>query len=226
MAEQSFARHGHHPVPTYVATVFALIAIVFLVGAWLFDRDTLEIGVVSLSIAVVTLVSISRTYIVRLQDRIILLEMKVRCAEVLPAGQDARLGATDSQADRGAALCVRRRARRPAGAGDSGEAPAPRDQARRETLASGLPSHLRAEALSAERPTAPMTPDEKHEVLHLIEAHERTLAVCRACAETARDLAWEVKRGGQPDPDALRQTIEEIERILADLGKWRSRLPR
>lgn len=92
MAEQSFARHGHHPVPTYVAAVFALIAIVFLVEAWLFERDTLEIGAVSLSLAVVTLISISRTYIVRLQDRIILLEMKVRCAEVLPAGQDARLG--------------------------------------------------------------------------------------------------------------------------------------
>jgi hypothetical protein len=28
---------------------------------------------------------------VKLQDRIILLEMKVRCAELLPAGQDARL---------------------------------------------------------------------------------------------------------------------------------------
>jgi Family of unknown function (DUF6526) len=92
VAEQSFARHGHHPVPTYVAAVFALIAIVFLVEAWLFERDTLEIGAVSLSLAVVTLISISRTYIVRLQDRIILLEMKVRCAEVLPAGQDARLG--------------------------------------------------------------------------------------------------------------------------------------
>ena len=92
MPEQSFARHGHHPVPTYVATAFALIAIVFLVEAWLFDRDTLEIGAVSLALAVVTLIAISRTYIVRLQDRIILLEMKVRCAEVLPAGQDARLG--------------------------------------------------------------------------------------------------------------------------------------
>ena len=33
----------------------------------------------------------SRTYTTALQDRIILLEMKVRCAEVLPAGQDARL---------------------------------------------------------------------------------------------------------------------------------------
>lgn len=63
-----------------------------------------------------------------------------------------------------------------------------------------------------------MTPDEKHEVLHIIEAHERTLAVCRACAETMRDLAWEVKRGQAPDAEALRRTIEETERILADLG--------
>ena len=64
-----------------------------------------------------------------------------------------------------------------------------------------------------------MTPQEKQEVLHILEAHERTLAVCRACAETARDLAWEVKRGSQPDPDALRQTIEQSERVLSDLGR-------
>jgi hypothetical protein len=91
VANQSFERHGHHPVPTYVASVFALVAIVCLTGAWLFGWATLEVGAVSLSLAVATLISISRTYIVRLQDRIILLEMKVRCADVLPAGQGARL---------------------------------------------------------------------------------------------------------------------------------------
>jgi hypothetical protein len=64
-----------------------------------------------------------------------------------------------------------------------------------------------------------MTPDEKHEVLHIIEAHERTLAVCRACAETTRDLAWEIKRGNTPSAEALNRTIEESERILADLGR-------
>ena len=89
--EQSFESHGHHPVPTYVASVFALMAIVLLVGAWVFDWATLEAGAVSLSLAVAVLVSMSRTYITKLQDRIIRLEMKVRCAEVLPAGQDARL---------------------------------------------------------------------------------------------------------------------------------------
>jgi hypothetical protein len=64
-----------------------------------------------------------------------------------------------------------------------------------------------------------MTAEEKLEVRHILEAHEHTLAVCRACAETTRDLAWEVKRGHAPDGDALRRTIEESERILGELGK-------
>lgn len=64
-----------------------------------------------------------------------------------------------------------------------------------------------------------MTDDEKAEVLRLLEAHERTLAVCRACAETARDLAWEVKRGSTPPADALAATVAEVQRVLDDLGQ-------
>ncbi len=64
-----------------------------------------------------------------------------------------------------------------------------------------------------------MSPEEKQEVLQILESHERTLAICRACAETTRDLAWEVKRGSRPDAEALRQTIEESERVLAELGR-------
>jgi hypothetical protein len=64
-----------------------------------------------------------------------------------------------------------------------------------------------------------VTPDQKAEILQLIEAHERTLAVCRACAETTRDLAWEVKRGSTPPPEALAATLEEATRVLDDLGK-------
>ncbi len=64
-----------------------------------------------------------------------------------------------------------------------------------------------------------MEHEEKLEILQLIEAHERTLAICRACAQTARDLAWEVKRGAAPDAEALGQTIEESERVLAELGR-------
>lgn len=64
-----------------------------------------------------------------------------------------------------------------------------------------------------------MTEEEKQEVARLIEAHERTLLVCRACAETTRDLAWEVKRGSAPSPEALQDTIQAAERVLADLGR-------
>lgn len=64
-----------------------------------------------------------------------------------------------------------------------------------------------------------MDEEEKLEVLQLIEAHERTVAICRACAQTTRDLAWEIKRGSAPDAQVLQQTIEESERVLADLGR-------
>ena len=64
-----------------------------------------------------------------------------------------------------------------------------------------------------------MTDDEKAEVLKLLEAHERTLAVCRACAETTRDLAWEVKRGSTPPQEALKSTLDEVQRVLDDLGQ-------
>ncbi len=63
-----------------------------------------------------------------------------------------------------------------------------------------------------------MSPDERAEVARLIDAHEQTLAICRACAETTRDLAWEVKRGSAPPSEALTQTIAEAERVLSELA--------
>ena len=64
-----------------------------------------------------------------------------------------------------------------------------------------------------------MTADEQQEVLRLIDAHEHTLQVCRACAETTRDLAWEVRRGSVPSPEALTATLAEVERVLDDIGQ-------
>jgi hypothetical protein len=89
--EQSFASHAHRPVPTLIAAFFTLAAIILSVGAWLFGWPTLAPAVVSLACGAAALVSISRVYIVKLQDRLILTEMKIRCAELLPDGQDARL---------------------------------------------------------------------------------------------------------------------------------------
>jgi len=64
-----------------------------------------------------------------------------------------------------------------------------------------------------------MTADEQQEVRRLIDAHEHTLQICRACAETTRDLAWEVKRGSVPSADSLAATLAEVERVLADIGQ-------
>jgi hypothetical protein len=64
-----------------------------------------------------------------------------------------------------------------------------------------------------------VTSEEKQELLRLIEAHERTVQVCRACAQTTRDLAWEIRRGSVPPPEALQATAAEADRVLAELGQ-------
>jgi hypothetical protein len=91
VTNQSAANHAHHPVPTYLATVLWLAAIVLIVGSMWFGWDLHDAGVLVLALTLLPLVAISRVYVVKLQDRIIQLEMQVRCARVLPAGQDELL---------------------------------------------------------------------------------------------------------------------------------------
>ncbi len=90
---QSFENHVHRPIATVVAAVFWLAALILLVGGTFFGWRTTTAGILALAFAVAPLIAISRQYIIRLQDRLIMLEMKVRCAEVLPAGEDAKLAA-------------------------------------------------------------------------------------------------------------------------------------
>jgi hypothetical protein len=91
VAEQSFQSHAHHPRATYVAILFWLIALVLFIGQVFFGWDTANWTIAAILLAIAPLVAISRWYIVALQDRIIMLEMKVRAAELLNAGQDAQL---------------------------------------------------------------------------------------------------------------------------------------
>lgn len=71
-----------------------------------------------------------------------------------------------------------------------------------------------------------MTRHDRHELLKVLHAHAQTIAVCEACARTTRDLAEEVKRGGAPPRDDLRRTVEEAERVLADLAATREEVER
>jgi hypothetical protein len=89
---QSFESHAHQPVPTLVAAVLWLLAVLSFVAAVGFGWNTRDVAFFFVLAAMFVALSIDRLYATKLQDRIIMLEMKVRCAEVLPAGQDATLG--------------------------------------------------------------------------------------------------------------------------------------
>jgi hypothetical protein len=96
MAEQSFQSHAHRPTHTAVVWLFALVALIlwfrspggYAAGNWM---------MLMVILAIFELGWISRVYIVKLQDRIIMLEVKVRAAELLPAGADAQLAKLSSK---------------------------------------------------------------------------------------------------------------------------------
>jgi hypothetical protein len=69
-------------------------------------------------------------------------------------------------------------------------------------------------------------PSPDAEILKVLDAHAQTIAICEACAVTTRDLAAEVKRGGLPSAADLQQTIDEAERVLADLSAVRAEVER
>jgi hypothetical protein len=91
MPEQSFQSHAHHPRAMYVATLFWLVAAVLILGQVFFGWNATNWILAAIVMALAPLIGISRWYIVKLQDRIIMLEVKVRAAELLSAGQDAQL---------------------------------------------------------------------------------------------------------------------------------------
>src|SRR5437764_2805373 len=78
MAEQSYARHAHRPRLSTIAGLFTFVAMLLLVIFFIRYPSIGSIGVLLLSFGVGTLVLISRAYTVRLQDRIIRLEMHGR----------------------------------------------------------------------------------------------------------------------------------------------------
>ena len=71
-----------------------------------------------------------------------------------------------------------------------------------------------------------MTPEDRDEFLKILHAHAQTIEVCEACASTTRDLAAEIQRGGVPKRDDVRRTVEEAERVLAELTAVRDEVRR
>ncbi len=96
MAEQSFKSHTHRANHTTIVWLFALVALVLMVQQLRGD-DTRDWAIILAILAIVELGWISRVYTIKLQDRIIRLEEKVRAAELLPAGGDAQLAKLTSK---------------------------------------------------------------------------------------------------------------------------------
>ena len=82
MAEQSYAHHAHRPTLTTIAGVFTLISTALFATMTIRQPSLVSLGLLSLSLGVATLVLISRAYTVRLQDRIIRLEMLGRFSRI------------------------------------------------------------------------------------------------------------------------------------------------
>jgi len=90
--QQSYASHGHRPYLTWASSISATAALVIFVDDWLRGLHSGQVGLILLALATVVLVSISRVYTTRLQNRIIRLEMRVRLAGLLAREQHSKIG--------------------------------------------------------------------------------------------------------------------------------------
>ena len=91
MKAQSFENHPHFPTKTVVAAVLSLLALVgFAINAFLHPGFE-SVALIALTLSVMVLVVISRTYTVRLQDRIIRVEMCLRLERLGKSAEFSRL---------------------------------------------------------------------------------------------------------------------------------------
>ena len=99
MATQSYANHRHNPKMSGIGFLFLLLSIVAFGLRWfqIGGRYTMALGLIGLIGAVQILLSISRVYITKLQDRIIKLEMRVRAMTLLSPAQQSVLARLSKQ---------------------------------------------------------------------------------------------------------------------------------
>lgn len=100
METQTYATHRNRPTLSNVGFLCILLALAAFTLRWfeIGGRYTMALGLLGITAAILILLTISRVYITRLQDRIIKLEMRLRCAALLnPAQQAMYAGLTKQQ---------------------------------------------------------------------------------------------------------------------------------
>jgi UDP-N-acetylmuramyl pentapeptide phosphotransferase/UDP-N-acetylglucosamine-1-phosphate transferase len=90
---QNYANHRHNPKMSGIGFLFLLIAAVSFALRWFYigGRYTMALGMFCVLGALWMLLSISRVYTTKLQDRIIKLEMRVRGMTLLTSAQQGVL---------------------------------------------------------------------------------------------------------------------------------------
>jgi hypothetical protein len=90
---QTYATHRNRPTLANAGFLCVLLALVAFVLRWfeIGGRYSMALGLLGMAASILVLLTISRVYITRLQDRIIKLEMRARCAGLLTPAQQALL---------------------------------------------------------------------------------------------------------------------------------------
>ena len=97
MQTQDYTSHRHNPKLSAFGFLFLVIGVIGFALRW-FDiggRYTMALGLLGLIASIQVLLSISRIYTTKLQDRIIRLEMTVRAMKTLTPAQQAILARLD-----------------------------------------------------------------------------------------------------------------------------------
>ena len=100
MAAQTFETHRHNPKLTGIGFTFLVASAVAFGLRWfeIGGRAAFGAGLGALMASQLVMLIISRAYTTKLQDRIIKLEMKIRCAQLLsPAGHAAAARLSNAQ---------------------------------------------------------------------------------------------------------------------------------
>lgn len=82
MTDQNYATHAHRPIAWNIVWLISVAAVVAAVWAAVRDRTLVAHVVLLLAIGLLGTISVLRVFVLRVQDRVIRLEMRVRMARL------------------------------------------------------------------------------------------------------------------------------------------------